>query len=373
MACQGCGRITETRLCCPKCIELGRTSHFCGQECFTANWKAHSQFHKLISQQQRTDTENQRKPPADPLPRSTQPLPRAQVEDLTGSRGRRAETPPPLPGGTPLRSHFVKGSAAAAAAGHAKKHDVVASGSSPPPAFLGRVLGVVGLVTLMAGGRYFMTSQQDVVDELPPLDSDLQQAERPPDFVEASAGVSVASDDTSTNLRARSMEVESLRSELASLQKTVNLQDQKIRYVLARYVEKDGRSTASHKKMIDGIDDAFHASSLDGFQVQLAEPEVVSVGRTDVSAKDASEIGRTGVGETQHRTKMRDDSMPQIGQPGLQVRNNMIDSVNDDSAVTAKATSAPASQEQSATAAEKEGGLAIGAIHAEGSGGAASG
>jgi len=48
MACQGCGRISETRLCCPTCIEYGRTSFFCDQDCFTKNWNAHNQLHELL-------------------------------------------------------------------------------------------------------------------------------------------------------------------------------------------------------------------------------------------------------------------------------------------------------------------------------------
>lgn len=48
MACQGCGRTSETRLCCPTCVEFGRTSFFCSQECFTKNWNAHNQLHELL-------------------------------------------------------------------------------------------------------------------------------------------------------------------------------------------------------------------------------------------------------------------------------------------------------------------------------------
>lgn len=40
--------MSDTRLCCPTCIEFGRTSFFCGQECFTKNWHAHNQLHELL-------------------------------------------------------------------------------------------------------------------------------------------------------------------------------------------------------------------------------------------------------------------------------------------------------------------------------------
>jgi len=48
MACQGCGRNANSKLCCPTCIEFGRTSFFCSQECFTKNWKPHNQLHELL-------------------------------------------------------------------------------------------------------------------------------------------------------------------------------------------------------------------------------------------------------------------------------------------------------------------------------------
>jgi len=48
MACQGCGLNANARLCCPTCIEYGRTSFFCSQECFTKNWATHAQLHDLL-------------------------------------------------------------------------------------------------------------------------------------------------------------------------------------------------------------------------------------------------------------------------------------------------------------------------------------
>eukprot|EP00928_Gymnodinium_smaydae_P063786 TRINITY_DN4727_c0_g1_i1.p1 TRINITY_DN4727_c0_g1~~TRINITY_DN4727_c0_g1_i1.p1 ORF type:complete len:457 (-),score=93.96 TRINITY_DN4727_c0_g1_i1:550-1920(-) len=130
MACQGCGRNSEARLCCPTCIELGRTTYFCGQECFAANWQSHNQVHKLLRQQAASAAGSrgrggQRALPIDPVPQSTAPLPRAQLDDLTGARGRRGLTPPPLPGGTSLVSHFAQGRRSDA---DTKKSDAVANG-----------------------------------------------------------------------------------------------------------------------------------------------------------------------------------------------------------------------------------------------------
>eukprot|EP01066_Platyproteum_vivax_P001773 Platyproteum_vivax@DN12232_c0_g1_i1.p1 len=47
-SCQGCGRETNSQLCCPKCTSMGRTTFFCSQNCFESNWAAHVKLHKLI-------------------------------------------------------------------------------------------------------------------------------------------------------------------------------------------------------------------------------------------------------------------------------------------------------------------------------------
>eukprot|EP00971_Amphidinium_carterae_P274943 5455619-Amphidinium_carterae.1 len=52
MACQGCGRTSVSRLCCPTCVEYGRQSFFCSQECFTKNWKSHNQLHEILKRKQ---------------------------------------------------------------------------------------------------------------------------------------------------------------------------------------------------------------------------------------------------------------------------------------------------------------------------------
>ncbi len=47
-SCQGCGRATDSLLCCPKCSEYGRQSFFCTQECFTDNWTTHQPMHTIL-------------------------------------------------------------------------------------------------------------------------------------------------------------------------------------------------------------------------------------------------------------------------------------------------------------------------------------
>jgi hypothetical protein len=51
--CSAPGCNNSARLCCPKCIELGcksALSFFCGQTCFTKNWKSHKLLHGHASQ-----------------------------------------------------------------------------------------------------------------------------------------------------------------------------------------------------------------------------------------------------------------------------------------------------------------------------------
>ncbi|CAE7241674.1 METAP1 [Symbiodinium natans] len=116
MACQGCGRESETRLCCPTCIELGQTSFFCNQECFAKNWAAHSQFHEGV-----------RKKKAEEAAAARMASRQAQVkESASYPRGMGA----PLPGGMPLVSSFGA-SQKRATTGAAKKSD---DGVANPPA-----------------------------------------------------------------------------------------------------------------------------------------------------------------------------------------------------------------------------------------------
>ncbi|KAF4734172.1 hypothetical protein FOZ62_032066, partial [Perkinsus olseni] len=58
VSCQGCGRWTETKLCCPKCsASFGRTSFFCNQKCFEDNWAEHSKLHAVLATAARIERE----------------------------------------------------------------------------------------------------------------------------------------------------------------------------------------------------------------------------------------------------------------------------------------------------------------------------
>jgi len=146
MACQGCGCISQTRLCCPTCIEYGRTTFFCGQECFTKNWKTHSALHDLLKKNRAladleangatatngttgmmqegnsssSGSTAQRSSP------SSAPLGAVQRGEAHTRRGLA-----PLPGGTPLVSS-LGGSQKAAASAAAAKKDGNKNGPSGP-------------------------------------------------------------------------------------------------------------------------------------------------------------------------------------------------------------------------------------------------
>ena len=47
----GCTNVTEQRLACPKCIQLGLpATYFCSQSCFKSNYSSHKSIHKLAKQ-----------------------------------------------------------------------------------------------------------------------------------------------------------------------------------------------------------------------------------------------------------------------------------------------------------------------------------
>lgn len=134
MACQGCGRTSQTRLCCPTCIELGRTSFFCGQECFTKNWAAHNQLHELLKRKKALAEEisGASSTTSGASSTSTQPStahrPRPSASGTSTRPEESASAAPqrtfaPLPGGQPLT--FLNRAPAAAAAAAKKSDDAV--------------------------------------------------------------------------------------------------------------------------------------------------------------------------------------------------------------------------------------------------------
>eukprot|EP00929_Paragymnodinium_shiwhaense_P035296 TRINITY_DN19073_c0_g1_i1.p1 TRINITY_DN19073_c0_g1~~TRINITY_DN19073_c0_g1_i1.p1 ORF type:complete len:637 (+),score=156.13 TRINITY_DN19073_c0_g1_i1:212-2122(+) len=378
MACQGCGRSAcENRLCCPTCIEFGRTSYFCGQECFTSNWKQHSQLHVLLKRQRlaeqpaenghshgnngssssngpSTNVERGRPGPMDPLPRTTQPLPRAQMEDIvgsSGSRGRRGQTPPPLPGGTSLRSHFARGGggggggrgqAAPASGSTSKKTDAPGAPSGPgifgslvgkaqallgsgggssasssstptgppggakaagsasaaqanataakPPkrSFAKTALASLATFALLTGAVYYLAFQQYAPDEAPiamGVDaSDLLAVQQSSSGV-ASGGIAAAAGVAAGVLSSAASvvaapaapqptvtiaasELGALKAEVEALREGLARHDKMIRYVMDRYVEKEGgRSALGPDKVV--------ANGADAEGVKLAALEVL--------------------------------------------------------------------------------------------------
>jgi len=49
--CTGCKKEVETKLACPKCMQMSLTpTYFCTQDCFKANYAAHNKIHKIAKQ-----------------------------------------------------------------------------------------------------------------------------------------------------------------------------------------------------------------------------------------------------------------------------------------------------------------------------------
>lgn len=106
MACQGCGRTDSTKnLCCPTCIELGRKSFFCSQDCFHRNWKVHSQLHDLL--RKKSNLASGGVGPNSEAPAETA-APSISVSSAPAPTRRSLA---PLPGGTPLAGYLDKRSA----------------------------------------------------------------------------------------------------------------------------------------------------------------------------------------------------------------------------------------------------------------------
>lgn len=146
MACQGCGRTSPTRLCCPTCIEFGRTSFFCGQECFTKNWNAHNQLHELLRKKRALADDG-----GAGSGEASAAAPGAIAKDLESpppgdsSGGSQGLSLAPLPGGTSIMSSLaskqkrpgVGGAGGAGGTGDAGG----AAGSSAPSGVFGSLVG----------------------------------------------------------------------------------------------------------------------------------------------------------------------------------------------------------------------------------------
>uniref|UniRef100_A0A7S4RGZ8 C6H2-type domain-containing protein n=1 Tax=Alexandrium monilatum TaxID=311494 RepID=A0A7S4RGZ8_9DINO len=194
MACQGCGRTANARLCCPTCIEFGRTSFFCGQECFTKNWATHSQLHDLLKKKRALVEEEVGSSGASSSSVATaeggsassggggaSQRPRGQdttaAQDASsGLRGPRG--PAPLPGGTSLVSNLV-GNKRQAGAAHAHKKDGKDQVVNPGGASV--IGGLLGRLAMTVRGPPAAAPRSQ-----PP--AAVERGERPPGRVGPAAG-----------------------------------------------------------------------------------------------------------------------------------------------------------------------------------------
>jgi zf-MYND-like zinc finger, mRNA-binding len=58
-SCQGCGKLTESTLCCPKCAEYKRETFFCSQSCFASNWANHTPLHSILQKNHQMSLQEQ--------------------------------------------------------------------------------------------------------------------------------------------------------------------------------------------------------------------------------------------------------------------------------------------------------------------------
>jgi len=301
MACQGCGHPSNNRLCCPTCVEFGRTSFFCGQECFTKNWSSHSQLHDILRRKAAMANVD---PPADAetggttnsngsttqKPGKTENAAAvAHRKEIAGNRKRFS----PLPGGTSLDSTLTGSQSKTASTPGGKKQSAVhdtglglvgglvkrvqsvfaepdTTGSAaklvanrkdlpkkatlfpnqprqtatPPatsqPAKQSCVQwGVVGLVvvTVIVGGVFYRELHKPT-DEHQFSPSGFLEPE-PQRQAQAAASSEVGQSATNVDSASQSRNlIEELGAMVAELRETVQRHDKMMRYIMDRYVEK---------------------------------------------------------------------------------------------------------------------------------------
>lgn len=270
------------------------------------------------------------------MPRSTQPLPRAQAEDLFGSSGssRRGVTPPPLPGGTALLSHFNNAggrpSAGGASNARTKKTDgpepeadasiigslvavffsvvgslfnMIFSGDAGRPVHRAKRivqtgLFALGLLMIVGGAVYYVVS---------PASAD---ADEQPEFTqEASPVKEAASAEAASSLRGGAPaskaggDLRAMQAEIASLREYLDRHDKMIKYIMTRFVEKD----AGTAHAMDN-----HGGSSDGAQVGVAVAEAKPAEADATSAIDVDALAGQKAGDRAGKRRGRvEDVSPQ--------------------------------------------------------------
>lgn len=286
MACQGCGRHGDNRLCCPTCIEYGRTSFFCGQECFTSNWKVHSALHDHLKKKQEMGAAPAASGGGRPAP---SPLPRVEDRGRAGIGGSAIaggaslapkRQPAVLPSATkeaPKKDGGVPGASAANALGSmftaaatmfgnaantqktAPPRDDPAGKArlrsrSPAPRTMGAAAPGVGkpksqmqmglcalaLFTVLGGCFLYREHQRYGDDERIVVQQFVGDAEeiKTQESLAPQAIASSAVNAESMIDQAREKDVNALRVEVSSLRELVDRHDKMLRYVMDRYVEK---------------------------------------------------------------------------------------------------------------------------------------
>ena len=327
MSCEGCGRTSETRLCCPTCIELGQTSFFCGQECFAKNWTKHSQVHEAFRRKKAEES-------GVPVPQdSSKARPPAKETYSAYPRGMGA----PLPGGMPLVKSFASQKRAAAA----KKSDDGVAGTAPtggmfswmdqakqifaekaaprsglrerspaprptekapapaaktrPSCSMQTGLWLLIIFTVLVGGLLYLQHQRLAEESTPNGQAALS--------ANAAAVINVATeakDDAVVPDEGSKSGANDLRAEVLALKDIVEKHEKMLRYVMDRYVEKDV-AAAPKEGALKGTKQATVAN--------LSQPEGL------VAAPEVKGEARAGDAPRKRKTGAPDSSMVGMPQP----------------------------------------------------------
>eukprot|EP00811_Abedinium_folium_P002668 NODE_12449_length_1224_cov_1.774840.p1 GENE.NODE_12449_length_1224_cov_1.774840~~NODE_12449_length_1224_cov_1.774840.p1 ORF type:complete len:336 (+),score=100.95 NODE_12449_length_1224_cov_1.774840:64-1008(+) len=238
MACQGCGRSSETRLCCPTCVEFGKTNFFCSQECFTKNWKLHNQLHENLRRKKvgNESVGGARASSVGPgggagaVPGLATAIAGAGAEGKGNSKaGSSAAESATVPGLVGWLWAGLRGAAGAKAGG--------AVGTQPRGFMTRGMMLIIVTVIMVVGGMHHVTTRLYAESSVLP---ELNRMWAPP------PGALPSSDVAHDAIGAAGTDaLANVLQELRSLRGLVETHDRKLRYILERYVENVDASASN--------------------------------------------------------------------------------------------------------------------------------
>jgi len=352
-------------MCCPTCIELGRTTFFCGQECFTKSWKTHCQVHDVLRKTAAAEKgANHGAGGASSSTSVAQPA-RPQQDRGRSSVGRSA-----LTGGVSLATGIKKPASVAAAAktgmlgsivdqawgtlfgaagalavtatrlgsssqpeeksgkprarSRSRSENTVSTSGSPsvsrPKSYMQMGICALAVLTLLGGALLYREHQRYVEEDRAAMQRvhTVEDQEMLKDIAGASddsvvsVGSPVMPDSTAI---ASGSDVDSLRLEIHVLHDTIDRQDKMLKYVMGRFEEKTGTSGTS----VGSVNVPSGYVPHEAVEVDMSKPEFVSGGeRSSVDEgliSDSAALARRG-----EALKRRKNSNEEMGgfSPGFQ-------------------------------------------------------